>query len=109
MNLGKAIAKAAKGLSDTGHNVIIDIIFCGTKTQHELIDEFGAVRLCFIKVECPIAELNRREVERGDRKVGLASSQITNTHEGVIYDLELDTSKETKSAQVEEILNFFND
>lgn len=107
-NMKKAMAKAAKGLSDTGHNVIIDIIFCGKKTQQEFVDELGSVNLFFIKVECPISELKRRESERGDRALGLAESQLANTHMGVRYDLELNTSTEDKKQQVEKILNLFN-
>lgn len=107
-NMKKAIAKAAKGLSETGHNVIVDIIFSGKQTQQEFIDEFELANLYFIKVECPITELKRRESERGDRALGLAESQLASTHAGVIYDLEVNTLKQEKKEQVENILDLFN-
>lgn len=34
-----------------------------------------------------------RELARGDRAIGMARSQAVRVHEGVAYDLELDTSE----------------
>ena len=103
-NMKLAIAKAVKGLCDTGHYVIVDTIFCGNKSQRELLGEMASKELCFIKVSCPLAELNRREAARGDRKVGLAESQISSVHAGVSYDFEIDTSLENIQERVEELL-----
>jgi len=35
-NMKLALAKSVKALSETGHNVIVDIVFCGKKTYFEL-------------------------------------------------------------------------
>ena len=103
-NMKLAIAKSVKGLCETGHYVIVDTIFCGDKTQRELLAEMASKELCFIKVTCPLDELNRREAVRGDRKIGLAASQISSVHAGVSYDFEIDTSLENVQEQVEELL-----
>ena len=44
-----------------------------------------------VKVECPLDELEKREIARGDREIGLAKFQYENIHDGVIYDLNLNT------------------
>lgn len=103
-NMKLAIAKSVKGLCDTGHYVIVDTIFCGDKTQRELLEEMAPKELCFIKVTCSLEELKRREIARGDRKVGLATSQISSVHAGVNYDFEIDTSLENVQERVEELL-----
>jgi chloramphenicol 3-O phosphotransferase len=90
-NIKRALAKSVKALAETGHNVIVDIVFCGQKTYIELTEELDALNLTIVKVECPIEELESREIKRGDRDIGLAKSQYENVHDGVEYDLTLNT------------------
>ncbi len=45
-----------------------------------------------VGVHCSLAELERRERERGDRMVGLAHEQFHTIHQHAIYDIEVDTS-----------------
>ncbi|WP_430132674.1 phosphotransferase-like protein [Paenibacillus lautus] len=42
-------------------------------------------------VHCPTTELERREKERGDRRIGLSRSQLDFVHKEEIYDIEVDT------------------
>jgi len=35
-NMKLALAKSVRALAETGHNVIVDIVFCGQKTYIEL-------------------------------------------------------------------------
>ena len=35
-NMKLALAKSVRALAETGHNVIVDIVFCGQKTYFEL-------------------------------------------------------------------------
>lgn len=102
-----AMVKSVKGLIDTGHYVVVDSIFSGEKTQQEFLSELSSFDLCFIKVECPLVELIRREKERGNRKIGLAESQLLTTHDKVNYDFVIDTSAGDVKQQVETILNSF--
>jgi len=44
-----------------------------------------------VKVECPLTELENREIARGDRDIGLAKLQYESIHEGVIYDISVNT------------------
>jgi len=90
-NMKRALAKSVKALAETGHNVIVDIVFCGQKTYIELTEELEGLNLKIVKVECPLDELEKREVARGDRVIGLAKLQYENVHDGVIYDLNVNT------------------
>lgn len=46
----------------------------------------------FVGVHCPLDELARRELARGDRPPGLAAHQYDLVHGHGDYDLECDTS-----------------
>ena len=69
----------------------------GQKTYLELGQELNGVDLLMVKVDCPLEVLKKREMARGDRKTGLAESQYESIHEGVSYDLIVNTfSQSTK-------------
>jgi len=96
-NIKLALSKTVKALVETGHNVVLDIIFSGQNTYHELKQELNGVNLLMVKVDCPLEELKQREMARGDRKAGLAESQYESIHEGVVYYLIVNTfSQSTK-------------
>ena len=96
-NMKLALLKTVKALIETGHNVVVDIIFSGQKTYLELGHELNGVDLLMVKVDCPLEVLKKREMARGDRKTGLAESQYESIHEGVSYDLIVNTfSQSTK-------------
>jgi chloramphenicol 3-O phosphotransferase len=90
-NMKLALARSVRALAETGHNVIVDIVFCGQKTYAELATEFEGLNSKIVKVECPLDELTKREVSRGDRTIGLAKSQYDNVHDGANYDLNVNT------------------
>lgn len=100
-NMKRALAKSVRALAETGHNVIVDIVFCGQKTYIELTEELEGLNFKIIKVECPLDELEKREIARGDREIGLAKFQYEHVHDGVVYDLTLNTllSSPEKCAQ----------
>ena len=88
-----AIARSVRALAETGHNVIVDIVFCGQKTFNEFSSELAGIHLTFVKVECPLSVLEARESARGDRAIGLAKSQLGSVHQGVVYDVTIDTDE----------------
>lgn len=90
-NMKLALAKSVRALAETGHNVIVDIVFCGKKTYTELVQEFEGLNSKIVKVECSLVELQKREISRGDRTIGLAKSQYDSVHTGVSYDLNVNT------------------
>ena len=60
-NMKLALAKSVRALAETGHNAIVDLVFCGQKTYNELTKELTGLKVIFIKVDCPIEELTKRE------------------------------------------------
>ena len=46
----------------------------------------------WVGVTCDVDELARRETERGDRHIGFASGSSAVVHEGMTYDLMVDTT-----------------
>jgi len=59
----------------------------------------------FVKVNCPLHELERRELERGDRTIGQAKSQLTNMDFNTIYDLEVNTYENSTEECAKIIIN----
>ncbi|TQV81501.1 chloramphenicol phosphotransferase CPT family protein [Aliikangiella coralliicola] len=104
-NMKLALARSVKALAETGHNVIVDIIFCGLKTYNEFKQELKGFNVSLIKIYCPLEELIKRELARGDRKPGLAESQLDSVHSGVIYDLSINTSAGNSSECAQNIIN----
>ncbi len=92
-----------ESLGNAGFNVLVDDVADSTAIadyRHRL----GAS--CFVvKVDAPLTELERRERERGDRMIGLAREQSSRLHEGIEYDLEVDTHGETPDALARRVLS----
>lgn len=102
-----ALAKSVRALAETGHNVIVDIVFCGHKTYIELTQELKGLNFKIVKVDCPLDELENREFARGDREIGLAKLQYENVHDGVIYDLNINTLVNSPKQCAQLVMNNF--
>lgn len=57
----------------------------------ECLESLTEYEVYFVGVKCPLEELERRELARGDRQVGFAKWQFERVHQYGEYDLELDT------------------
>lgn len=89
--------------SDKGINLIVDHVLDNQFTRDDCRACLAGYPLLFVGVHCPVAELERRERERGDRTIGLATSQLGFIHQGEVYDVEVDTfvdSVETCAAKI---------
>jgi chloramphenicol 3-O phosphotransferase len=76
-----------------GARVIVDDVFLGgAASQQRWQKALGGVAVLWVGVRCESAVAAGREVARGDRVQGMASSQADVVHRGVIYDLEVDTT-----------------
>jgi chloramphenicol 3-O phosphotransferase len=105
-NMKLALAKSVRALAETGHNVIVDLVFCGEKTYGELTSELSGLKLIFVKINCPLDELTKRETARGDRAIGLAKSQYESIHEGVLYDLTINTLNTSPARCAQKLINY---
>jgi len=83
-------------LAAAGSNLIVDhVLVQGVEPENwltECLDLLAPFTVYFIGVHCPLEELRRRELARGDRGEGQAERQLSQVHRHGVYDLELDTS-----------------
>lgn len=89
--------------SDKGINLIVDHVLHDRFTAADCFDTLENYNVLFVGVHCPIEELQRREIARGDRSVGQAISQLNYVHKNEIYDVEVDTFTETIQSCAERI------
>lgn len=77
--------------SDKGVNLIVDHVIHDELTRADCKAILSGYPILFVGVHCPTPELERREKERGDRKIGLSKSQLDFVHKEETYDIEVDT------------------
>ncbi|MCH9632913.1 MAG: putative O-phosphotransferase [Chlamydiae bacterium] len=75
-----------------GNNLIIEHIIETEKWMNLLLRLLKPFDVYFVGVHCPLAELERRELERGDRPAGGAKKDFESIHLHAKYDLELDST-----------------
>ncbi|MBC8137699.1 MAG: AAA family ATPase [Fibrella sp.] len=79
-------------LALAGNNVIADAGFLKVEWLLEQIDALDGIDSLYVGVFCPLEEVERRELARGDRQPGYARSQYEVVHNHGPYDVEVDTS-----------------
>lgn len=92
--------KTIRMFSDLGNNVIVDHVLLNNERLHsenneatlkDCIEQLGENPVLFVHVVCPVEELRRREMERGDRDIGNAESQLAYIDPQDTYDITVDT------------------
>ncbi|MEX2981163.1 chloramphenicol phosphotransferase CPT [Streptomyces sp. C36] len=85
----EGIAAMARG----GARVIIDDVFLGgAASQQRWQKALDGLAVLWVGVRCESAVAAGREIARGDRVQGMAALQAEVVHDGVFYDLEVDTT-----------------
>ncbi|MBT2762683.1 chloramphenicol phosphotransferase CPT family protein [Paenibacillus sp. ISL-20] len=101
-------SKTTSLLSHLGNNVVVDHIIGEAKIAEGLKDLTQKHPVYFVGLNCPIYELERREVSRGNRERGLARSHYNIIHNFLEYDLILDTKKMSTSECANLLLDHIN-
>jgi chloramphenicol 3-O phosphotransferase len=98
--------RAVRALAAAGNNIIVDEVAERTAIEdyQRLLAPF---RLRTIGLFAPLAVLEDRERQRGDRMVGLVRWQMAHLHQGQRYDLEIDTGSATPAECAEQIRAVF--
>jgi chloramphenicol 3-O phosphotransferase len=90
-----AIARAGVG-------VIVDEVFLGGgASQARLRRALSGLEVLWVGVRCDAAVATAREAKRRDRVAGMAAAQAEVVHQGVDYDVEIDTTAATARACAE--------
>ncbi|MFD9366138.1 chloramphenicol phosphotransferase CPT [Streptomyces sp. NPDC060020] len=77
-----------------GAPVIVDDVFLGgAASQERWRKALDGLDVLWVGVRCESTVAAAREIARGDRTPGMAASQAERVHHGVVYDLEVDTTR----------------
>ncbi|MEU3028529.1 chloramphenicol phosphotransferase CPT [Streptomyces incarnatus] len=80
-------------MARAGARVVVDEVFLGgSSSQQRWQKALEGLRVLWVGVRCEAAVAAGRELARGDRAVGMAASQADVVHQGVTYDLDVDTT-----------------
>lgn len=81
-------------MARAGAHVIVDEVFLGgPRSQARWRAALDGMQVLWVGVRCDGVVAARREEGRGDRTVGMAVLQAEAVHQGVTYDLEIDTTR----------------
>jgi chloramphenicol 3-O phosphotransferase len=76
-----------------GANLIVDEVFLGGgRSQARWRAALSGLDVLWVGVRCAPDAAVGREIARGDRVPGMAAAQAGIVHDGVVYDLEIDTT-----------------
>ncbi|MDP4505702.1 chloramphenicol phosphotransferase CPT [Nonomuraea turcica] len=93
MALQAAWMEGIAATARAGARVIVDDVFLGgAGSQQRWQKVFAGLDVLWVGVRCESSVAAGREVARGDRVRGMAVSQAELVHQGVVYDVEVDTT-----------------
>ncbi|MGH3660880.1 MAG: chloramphenicol phosphotransferase CPT [Micromonosporaceae bacterium] len=91
--LETAWMQGVAAMARTGARVIVEDVFLGgAESQQRWRGPLTRLRVLWVGVRCESAVAAARESARGDRATGMAASQAELAHQGVEYDLEVDST-----------------
>ncbi len=93
--LAAGMRAALAALARAGNDVLVDDVFVDPGWLDEWRRELDGLDWLLVGVLAPVEVLDEREAARGNRIAGEARAQAGAIHEGVKYDLTVDTSLQT--------------
>jgi chloramphenicol 3-O phosphotransferase len=91
--LDEAWAAGVAAMAQAGARIIVDDVFLGgAASQQRWQQALGTLRVLWVGVRCDGAVAVAREMARGNRPAGMAGAQAEVVHQGVTYDVEVDTT-----------------
>jgi chloramphenicol 3-O phosphotransferase len=80
-------------MARAGARIIFDDVFLsGAASQGRIRAHLEGLGVLWVGVRCDREIAAGREIARGDRTSGMADAQAEIVHQGVVYDIEVDTS-----------------
>jgi len=96
-------------MARAGVGVIVDDVFLsGSASQERLRAGLHGLQVLWVGVHCDPDVAAARETRRGDRTAGMAASQAKVVHQGVVYDVEVDTSSSSPLQSAHTVLEVIN-
>lgn len=84
--------RAIAALAGAGNNLVVDYIMETREWRERVEGVLSGFDVFFVGVHCPLDELERREVARGDRPLGDARRDFFMIHQHGTYDVEVDST-----------------
>jgi chloramphenicol 3-O phosphotransferase len=84
--------RCVPAIADAGNNLIVEHIVETADWMRRLLRLLGHLDVFFVGVHCPLPELERRERDRGDRRIGEARADYETTHAFGTYDFVVDST-----------------
>lgn len=91
LSLFRGIHQCIPALATAGNNIIFDHIIETKTWLHELVSLVSELDVFFVGLHCSLPELERREIQRGDRRRGEAQLDFQTVHSITSYDLKLNS------------------
>lgn len=82
-----------------------DVFLGGRKSQDRLRAALDGLEVLWVGVKCDRGSAGAREALRPDRVPGMAESQAALVHDGVVYDMTVDTSHASPESCAAQILS----
>ena len=99
---------ACAAIARSGVDLILDEVILTTEIRDAWVEHLVGLDVMLVGVRCELVELERREIERGDRLIGQARGQFDRVHAGMQYDFEIDTTRMATGDAAESIATMFS-
>jgi chloramphenicol 3-O phosphotransferase len=96
--------RSIPALAAAGNDLIVEHIVETRAWMRTLVALLAPFDVFYVGVRCPLDELERREHERGDRRLGSAREDDATTHVFGAYDFEVDTTTAPVDALASDVL-----
>ena len=93
VEIGMAFNRHIAAADLSGDRIIADVFYKLPEARNHLFDLMGRKNVCYVQAYCSLDVLKKREVARGDRRIGLAERQFRDVYSFTGYNIRLDTGK----------------
>ena len=100
----KAHHRSVAAMARSGIDLICDEVILNEELRRDWLEVLSGVNTAFVGVHCSLEELERREIERGDRVIGQARGQFDIVHLEMRYDIEVDSTRKGPELLAREIV-----
>ena len=87
----RGIHQCLPALATAGNNILFDHIIETKTWLYDLVSLVSELDVFFVGLHCSLPELERRELQRGNRRTGEARMDFETVHSITSYDLELNS------------------
>ncbi len=98
--------KSIRCALDAGNDVIVDAVLLYPEQEKGYCDAAQNADLVWVKIELPLAIVEKREAVRKKASRGVARYYWDRIHEGIVYDLEIDTGTLIPERVAQRLLDF---